>query len=137
MKKSPQDLELLKKLSERKTSTVAFDLDGTLAKFSSWKGYSSIGNPVPKIAKLARKCKKAGAYIVIFTCRITTADNKVYLKSVNTVSQWLKSNRIPYDEIWLGIGKPHADYYVDDRAIRVSCTHCINTLTSELILANE
>jgi len=132
MKKSPQDLELLKKLSERKTPTVAFDLDGTLATFSSWNGYAIVGAPVPKIAALARKFKREGAYILIHTCRVTTADNKVYTDSVNTVSQWLKFNRIPYDEIWLSTGKPHADYYVDDKAVNVTCDHCINKMTSEL-----
>ena len=133
MKKSPQDLELLKKLAERKAPTVAFDLDGTLAEFSNWNGYASVGDPVPRMAQLARKFKKEGAFIVIHTCRITTADNKVYIDSVNTVSQWLKSNRIPYDEIWLGTGKPHADYYVDDRAVNATCDHCINKMTSALL----
>lgn len=133
MKKSLQDLELLKKLSERKTPTVAFDLDGTLATFSTWNGYASVGEPVPHMVQLARKCKKSGIYIVIHSCRVTTADNKVYMASVNTITQWLKSNRIPFDEIWLGTGKPHADYYVDDRAVNATCDHCINNMTSDLL----
>ena len=129
MKKSSQDLALLKKLSERKTPTIAVDLDGTLASFSKWNGYDYIGAPIPETVKLIRKFKKEGAHIIIHSCRVTTADNQVYLKSVNRVTKWLINNKVPFDEIWLGTGKVFANIYVDDNAVNPHCHECVQRIT--------
>lgn len=35
---------------------------------------------------------------------------------VKAVLNWLYDNGVPFDEIWMGFGKPFADFYIDNRS---------------------
>jgi len=99
--------------------TIAVDLDGTLAKADKvWKGFGYIGEPIDSVVRAVRREKRAGSRIILHSCRVTTLDNKVNIKSVNTIRAWLNKHGIPVDEIWACIGKPAASEYWDDRAVR-------------------
>lgn len=131
MKQSAEEKELaarLERRNKRPERILAVDLDGTLAEFDHWRGYTHIGKSIKKTASLVRKAKKEGAYIIIFTCRTTTADNEPYLLSLNVVSEWLEKNKIPFDKIWTGAGKPFANLYIDDSALNINCKECLKRI---------
>lgn len=94
--------------------TIAFDLDGTLAKKEEPFDPDSIGEPREEAVAYARKFKKAGARIIIFTVRGDT----------ELVAAWAEEHDVPYDYINEnpdqpedGSGKVIADVYIDDKAI--------------------
>ena len=100
-----------------------FDLDNTLVTFPTIPNdYSSV-KPIPKMIALANQLKKAGHEIVIHTARRmkTHGHNlgKVVRDIANVTINTLEDFGIPYDE--LVFGKPHADIYIDDRAINPYC----------------
>ena len=58
------------------TPWVGFDLDGTLAEYTDWKGFEHIGKPVPKMVALIKAYKASGTKVKILTARVapTSAD---------------------------------------------------------------
>lgn len=95
----------------RKGSIVCVDLDGVLNHTpdnppppESYK----IFRPNKKLIKFLRRLSKEGIGIVIHTARHST-DAEITLK-------FLRKYRVPYD--YLQFGKPYADLYIDDRAVR-------------------
>lgn len=102
--------------------SIAVDLDGVLARYDGWRGVDHIGEPLPGAAEFLRRLKAMGARVVIYTTR-TNADPAVSERreSVEMLTQrvrlWLDAHGLPYDEIYVGQGKPLASAYVDDRAV--------------------
>lgn len=47
----------------------AVDLDGTLARYTSWKGYQHIGEPIPEMVDLVRSWLAKDQEVRIFTAR--------------------------------------------------------------------
>jgi len=126
MKSTIDEEKKLKQLMRERTyRVVSVDLDGTLAQYDKWEGYTHIGAPNEKVASYLRKERKRGAHIVIHSCRVATADNKIYPKAINAILRWLKKYKIPADEIWTGTGKVFANLYIDDSAINPFCKECI------------
>ena len=103
---------------------VAVDLDGVIFDFDwdSWvkHGMDYFGKLKEGAIGGLMALRQRGYKIVIHTCRINPEINKGYtvdeLRKI--VSKALKKHGIPFDEIWVKEGKPIADYYIDDRAIR-------------------
>jgi len=54
--------------------------------------------------------------IVIQTKRVTNCGDLPRL--IRIMEHWLKVNKIKYDEIWTKMGKPLADVFIDDKAVR-------------------
>ena len=101
--------------------TVCVDLDGVLADYSmGWKGVDHIGDPLPGAVEFLKKLGKKYS-VVIFTTRCNPEINKPESASLlrNRVRDWLEEHGFKYDDIYIGVGKPIASAYVDDRA--VSC----------------
>lgn len=87
------------------TPTVAFDLDGTLAK---WNGGRAIGAAIPQMVELARDYLRMGYLVVIYTARPE--------EHRPLINGWLQENGL-YDIFHhVYTGKPRADLFVDDRA---------------------
>jgi len=72
----------------RKTS-IAVDLDGTLAKEDGDYDPKKIGDPIHNAKKVLDKVKDLGVVIIINTCR---GDEKV-------IANWLQDHDMPYDYI--------------------------------------
>ena len=128
MKKQIQmdkDSKLIEKAMKNRPYTLVVDLDGTLAKDDKWVGFSHIGRPLKSKVQDIRQSKRAGCFIIIHTCRVTTLDNKVHPQSFDTIRAWLKKHRIPYDEIWMSVGKPFGNEYWDDKAVNIFCKECM------------
>lgn len=103
----------------RKT-TICFDLDGTIANYNQgWQGLRSIGKPLKKAVQLLQYCRDSGYRIIIYSCRSNPILNKGVSEqeAARVIEQYFIDNKLPYDEIYTGPGKPVADAYVDDKAV--------------------
>ena len=111
-----------------------FDLDGTIC-YTRKKGesYQEV-KPIPGAVKTLQRLKKEGHYIIIMTARnmATHSNNigKIIANQAPIVIEWLKKHEIPYDEIHFG--KPLADFYIDDKAIRLEDWEILNQTISSL-----
>lgn len=104
--------------------TAAVDLDATLARYDGWKGHEHFGPPLEGakefLGQLARTHR-----VLIFTTR-TKADDAELERDGNSaqdladlVRDWLTANGLHYDDVYTGQGKPHAEVFIDDRAVAV------------------
>lgn len=95
---------------------VCVDLDGVLAEYGGYYGPFDIGEPYPWAEELLVKIKNLGYEIVVFSTRgqceiwqwLETAKLKQYVNYVNVNPNFVQNNP----------GKPVANFYVDDRALR-------------------
>lgn len=98
---------------------IALDLDGTL--IAHWDGQYSIesfGAPLPESVAFTKLLHSMGADIIIFTCRGNAAMNKRTPEECHDIiKMFLDQHGYAYDRIYVGQGKPVADWYIDDRAI--------------------
>lgn len=118
---------------------ICVDLDGVVACFKNeGQSYRDV-EPVPgSVAKL-RSLKSHGHRIILYTARhMKTCQGNVGLV-VARVGQitldWLQRHNIPYDEIYFG--KPWADVYIDDNALRFRNWDDIDEDGSNLPISNE
>eukprot|EP00929_Paragymnodinium_shiwhaense_P040364 TRINITY_DN21091_c0_g1_i1.p1 TRINITY_DN21091_c0_g1~~TRINITY_DN21091_c0_g1_i1.p1 ORF type:complete len:835 (-),score=152.07 TRINITY_DN21091_c0_g1_i1:82-2586(-) len=96
-----------------------FDLDGTLVTHPKRRGdYASV-EPIEQNVALVRSLKAAGHYIIVWTSRESERHSGNVGAIVAAVGRQtldtLDKLQIPYDELLFG--KPHADLYIDDRAV--------------------
>lgn len=94
----------------------AFDFDGTLCK----EAYPYIGSPNKRVIRMAKRCKKNGHRIILWTCRSGQQLEEAVI--------WCKEQGIEFDavnqnlpEITQLFGsdsrKITADYYIDDKML--------------------
>ena len=89
---------------------LGIDFDGTIVESK----FPEVGELKPNVVKVLQSLDKAGFKIIIHTCRANKSKNrKKYMKDME---KCLKDNKIPYDEIWTGQGKPFVNLFVDDFA---------------------
>ena len=115
--KSMQELGDLRKAVAEHQRTACIDFDGPLADYSQgFLGVDKFGPPVDGAAEGMHELKDAGWKLIIHTTRPDTPVLRAYLAD----------NGIPFDEIntnseqpeGANPGKPIADIYLDDRAVR-------------------
>ncbi len=99
---------------------IAIDLDGTICEIrEDPRTYEDV-RLLPGAAERIQELKAAGHYIIILTARHMKTCNgnvgKVLARAGKITIDWLAEHQIPYDEIHFG--KPNADIYIDDRAVR-------------------
>lgn len=96
--------------------TVCIDIDGTISRYIEWVDSKTFGEVLPHCAETVHHLKADGWYVIIYTTRGDKTE----------ISKFLDENNIPFDAINENPnqpdnakgGKPIADVYVDDRAIR-------------------
>ena len=115
--KSMKELVTLRKSAGK---TICIDFDGVIADYSQgfqgFQGQDSFGEPLPGTVDALNQLKQNGWKLIIFTTR----------KATPAFKQYLKDHGIPYDDInknseqpkGSNPGKPIADVYLDDRALR-------------------
>jgi len=118
----PTKAELMKREVEKETvkalvenpKTIAFDFDGVLAHYDGWRGHDHLGKPIPGMKNLLCELKDCGWTIIIYTTRGNAE-----------IQEWCDRHKIPFDYVNFNPavqgnnpGKPIADIYVDDRAIK-------------------
>jgi len=93
---------------------LAVDLDGTLLKYSGWKGETEFGEPIPGVKEVLQQVRDAGWAIVIWTIRNQPEALSAHLNKHNIPFDYINQN--PYGPPRTG-PKIFADVYLDDRAI--------------------
>lgn len=99
---------------------VCIDIDGTLCEIKqAHQTYADV-QPLAGAVEQLKAMRDAGYYIILATARhMKTCDSNVGMviaRQGKMLLQWLDEHEIEYDEIWFG--KPNADLYIDDRALR-------------------
>jgi len=99
---------------------ICIDLDGVICQLRKpGQTYEGL-QPVPGAVEKLRELKSAGHYIIICTARhMKTCEGnvgQVIARQGSVTIGWLERHSIPYDE--LHFGKPHAQVYIDDNAVR-------------------
>ena len=118
---------------------ICIDLDGVIADFKK-EGQTYVDVELIEGAKEKVKAlKKNGHYIILYSARHMKTCNGntglVMAKVGHITLNWLKKHNIPYDEIHFG--KPWADVYIDDNALRFENWNQIDCDGSNLPLSNE
>ena len=101
---------------------IVIDLDGTICPIKQkGESYADL-KPFPGAVEKLHALREAGHYLIISTARnMATCDSNLgkVMRNVGKVTlDWLEQYGIPYDEIYFG--KPNAEVYIDDRALRFS-----------------
>lgn len=94
---------------------IGVDLDGTIAKYESWKGPEHVGEPIPLMVERVREWLARGIDVRIFTARVSNDPGDVARKAIQ---RWC--------ELHVGAALPVTcckDYAMvelwDDRAVQV------------------
>ena len=99
---------------------ICIDLDGVICELRrSGETYADI-LPKPGAIDAIAKLKKAGHEVIIYTARHMKTCNgdpgKTIARQGKITLDWLDKHGIEFDEIHFG--KPWADVYIDDNAVR-------------------
>lgn len=73
---------------------IGVDLDGTLAEYSSWKGETHIGKPIPKMVYQVLNVLNSGMNVKIFTARWHNGENQIKI-----IQDWLERCGLPRLEV--------------------------------------
>jgi capsule biosynthesis phosphatase len=118
---------------------ICVDLDGVVAQLRDvGQTYADV-EPVPGAVDTLRGLRASGHRIILYSARhMKTCDGNVGLvvARVGKVTlDWLERHRVPYDEIHFG--KPWADVYIDDNAMRFTSWNDIAPDGANLPRSNE
>lgn len=99
---------------------ICIDLDGVICRLREpGQEYADV-EPVAGAVERLRELRAAGHYLIIYTARhMKTCQGNVgqVVARLGAVTlEWLARHEVPFDEIHFG--KPHADVYLDDNAVR-------------------
>lgn len=103
---------------------VAIDLDGVIFQYKEWEDVDDFGAPILGARTFLNDLREMGCYIIIHTSRINKrftgpcfSSHKI-MDLLCIVRRELVKHDLPFDMFWTAKGKPLADFYIDDRAIR-------------------
>ena len=118
---------------------ICLDLDGVICELrNAEQSYADV-SPIPGAIKRIQAWKESGHYIIINTARHwKTCQGNVGLilaRQGAVTLDWLKKHDIPYDEIHFG--KPWADIYIDDNALRFNSWKQLSSDADQLPLSSE
>lgn len=99
---------------------ICVDLDGVVCQLRRpGQAYADLA-PVPGAVDKLRALRAAGHYVILHTGRhMKSCDGnvgKVLARQGAVTFDWLRRHGVEYDEIYFG--KPWADVYLDDNAVR-------------------
>lgn len=101
---------------------ICVDLDGVVCALKTeGQTYSDVA-PIPGAIEKLCELKNSGHYIILHTARhmkTCNGNQSLVMARVGKVTlDWLAKYEVPYDEIFFG--KPWAEIYLDDNALRFS-----------------
>ena len=101
---------------------ICIDIDGVICHFKQpGQSYADV-EPIAGASEKIREFKTAGHTIILYTGRHMKTCNgnvgMVIARQGKVTLDWLERHDIPFDE--LHFGKPYADVYIDDNALRFS-----------------
>ncbi|MCU1285910.1 MAG: Haloacid dehalogenase domain protein hydrolase type 3 [Acidobacteriales bacterium] len=99
---------------------IAVDFDGTIVEHM----FPAIGPLKAGVKEALTRFRELGYELIIYSCRGSKWYPEVYppeqtARCFKEMVEFLHANEIPFDMVDDGeLGKPFADYYIDDRAVR-------------------
>ncbi|MBX0313234.1 MAG: capsular biosynthesis protein [Sulfurihydrogenibium sp.] len=118
---------------------ICIDLDGVICEIRKENQRYQDLKPIPGAVEKIKKLRKNGHYIIIYTSRrMKTHGGNIgkVLCDIGLITlEWLSRYGIEYDEIYFG--KPWADVYIDDNALRFKSWNEIESDGSNLPLSTE
>lgn len=90
--------------------TYCFDFDGVICNIDSDNYWER--TPIHQTIEIMHSIKNLGGKIIIHTGR--------HILMADASMDWLKKYKVPFDLIQFG--KPVADVYIDDKALRIEGT---------------
>lgn len=102
--------------------TLIVDIDQTICSKEPMDDYSE-AKPIKNICDALKKANEDGVYIILFTSR-NMRTFKGSLGLINKLTapnliNWLKDNKIPYDEIYFGKPWGNSVSYIDDKNMTI------------------
>ena len=124
---------------EGKRLRICIDIDGVVCKLRRpGEAYGNL-KPLQGAIEKIKRLKAAGHCIILYTARHmkTCRGNvgKVLALQGATTLEWLARHGIEYDEIYFG--KPYADVYIDDNALRFESWEAIEADGGSLPMSSE
>jgi capsule biosynthesis phosphatase len=118
---------------------ICIDLDGVICRLREpHQSYEDL-EPLPGAVEKLRQLKAAGHYLIISTARhMKTCGGNVgqaVARQGGVTLEWLQRHQIEFDEIHFG--KPHAQVYIDDNALRFDSWESIASDGSNLPASSE
>ena len=118
---------------------ICLDIDGVICRLREpSQAYHEL-EPIPGAVEHLQSLKAAGHYLILMTARhMKTCNGNPGLaiaRQGGTLFTWLDRHGIPYDEVWFG--KPWADIYIDDNALRFEAWDAIAPDGSNLPRSRE
>lgn len=118
---------------------ICLDLDGVICELKQ-KGQTYLDvAPIEGAIDKIKQLKEAGHYVIIQTARhMKTCESNLGLVNARITKMtldWLEKHDIPYDEIYFG--KPWAQIYIDDNALRFENWSSISEDGSNIPMSNE
>ena len=118
---------------------ICIDIDGVLCELRrEGQSYADVA-PIAGSSEKVRALRAAGHHIILYTSRHmkTTAGNVglVLARQGRITLEWLARHGFEFDEIHFG--KPHADVYIDDNAVRFESWELVASDGSSLPLSRE
>lgn len=76
---------------------IGVDLDGTLAKHGEWKGWDSIGEPIPEMVNKVKEWLAQGITVKILTARLSKVslamnDGVTYADQAEVIQKWCEEH---------------------------------------------
>lgn len=101
---------------------ICIDLDGVICSLKQpGETYADV-TPIPGAIEKMRALRAAGHYLILNTARHMKTCNGNVGQVVQRIGEitlkWLSDHGVEYDEIYFG--KPWAELYIDDNALRFS-----------------
>ena len=90
--------------------TIAIDFDRTICDTDNVTPPYKMGPPITGAVEALQRLHEAGHKIIIHSCRSSDGP-----KAIKVMEDWLEYFKVPYDSVWSDIGKPVADWYIDDK----------------------
>ena len=79
-------------LSDETEEHICFDLDGTVAEYTEWKGIEHIGSPIPKTIQMIKAFLAKGVKVKILTARMATKDTEERAKVKQLIADWTQEH---------------------------------------------
>jgi uncharacterized HAD superfamily protein len=99
-------------MNKYKDKLVCMDLDGTLCKGDCWTEEACLfAKPIQEAIDKNNEMYISGAHILIYTARPEWFRNET--------EYWLRKHKVRFHAIVMGNNKVGADYYVDDKMIKL------------------
>ncbi len=99
---------------------ICIDLDGVVCQLKKRNQSYSDVKPIDGAPEKINKLKSDGHYIILHTARRMKTHHANVGKVISDIGKitidWLEKHKIYYDELYFG--KPWANLYIDDNALR-------------------